>query len=78
MRATTGVGYGWFISRTPRGTQSVWTRGYESFGHGAVLAAYPEEKVVIAITSNSGERSRNLSVSRELAEDLTRLIFSPR
>jgi len=78
MHGSTGVGYGWFASKTSRGTQSVWTRGYEDFGHGAVLAAYPEEKVVVVVTSNSGERAPDQPVSHRLAEDLARLVFSER
>ncbi len=77
-RGTVGVGYGWFVSPTPRGTTSIWTRGYESFGHGAVLATYPEEHVVIVVTTNSGERSSGIPVSHKLAEDLAQLILTPR
>jgi len=76
-RGETGVGYGWFISKTSRGTKSVWTRGYEGFGHGAVLATYPEDGLVIVVTSNSGERDR-LPVSHKLAQDLEVLLLAPR
>jgi CubicO group peptidase (beta-lactamase class C family) len=77
-RGATGVGYGWFVSQTPRNTESIWTRGYESFGHGAVLAVYPRERVVIAVTSNSGEAEHNKPVSHKLAQDIAdRLFASP-
>jgi hypothetical protein len=56
-RGTIGVGYGWFNSPGPNGTVSVWTRGYESFGHGAALVAYPDEQVIIVVTTNSGEHA---------------------
>lgn len=76
-RGALGVGYGWFTSQTPQGSSSVWTRGYESFGHGAILTAYPKERVVIAITSNSGERSRDVPVTHALAEELAAVVFAP-
>lgn len=76
-RQTVSIGYGWFISRTSRGTTSVWTRGFESFGHGAVLATYPDEGVVIVITSNSGERDR-LPLSHRLAQELELLVLPAR
>lgn len=66
--------YGWFLSPTSRGTRSVWTRGTESFGHNAILVSYPEEKIVIAIASNAGDRDR-ISASRGLAEELAKVIF---
>ena len=78
QRGTVGVGYGWFVSSTPRGTKSVWTRGYEGFGHGAVLATYPDEGVVIVVTTNSGEQAPGVPVSHKLAEDLAQLVFTPR
>jgi CubicO group peptidase (beta-lactamase class C family) len=78
MRGALGVGYGWFVSPTPQGTTSLWTRGYEDFGHGAVLATYPEEGVVIVVTSNSGEREGGRPVSHELAEELAEIILAPR
>jgi CubicO group peptidase (beta-lactamase class C family) len=70
-----GVGYGWFVSRTPGGTPSVWTRGYEDFGHGAVLATYPDEHMVIALTSDAGLRD-GVPVSHRLSMQLERRIFA--
>ncbi|HEY7684246.1 MAG TPA: serine hydrolase domain-containing protein [Gemmatimonadales bacterium] len=75
-RGSTGVAYGWFVSQTARDTRSVWTRGYEGFGHGGVLATYPEEQVTIIIVTNSGETVGNVPVSHKLAEDLEALVFS--
>ena len=77
MRGAIGVAYGWFESRGPGGTRSVWTRGFESFGHGAVLAAYPERRVIIVVTSNSGERSPDVPVSHALATELAELVLAP-
>jgi CubicO group peptidase (beta-lactamase class C family) len=75
MRGATGVGYGWFQSEGPHGTRSVWTRGYEGFGHGAVLATYPDADVVIVVTTNSGERSPDLPVGHQLAQDLAVMVL---
>jgi CubicO group peptidase (beta-lactamase class C family) len=76
-RGTTGVSYGWFVSETPRGTTSIWTRGYEDFGHGAVLVNFPQEQVVISVTSNSGEHTSGDPVSHRLSKQLEELIFAP-
>ena len=70
-----GVGYGWFSSRTPFGTPKIWTRGHEDFGHGAVLATYPEEQTVIVVTSDAGDKD-SLPVSHRLSEELERRVFS--
>jgi CubicO group peptidase (beta-lactamase class C family) len=74
----TGIGYGWFVSQTGRGTECVWTRGYEGFGHGAVLAVYPQERVVIAVTSRSGAYADGYPVSHRLAKQLEQMVFEPR
>jgi CubicO group peptidase (beta-lactamase class C family) len=70
--------YGWFLSPTPRGTRSVWTRGTESFGHNAILVSYPEERpelrTVIVAASNAGDRDR-VSATRRLAEEIAKIIF---
>jgi CubicO group peptidase (beta-lactamase class C family) len=73
QRGATGVGYGWFVSTTPRGTTSIWTRGYEDFGHGAVLATYPDDEVVIVVVSNAGDRN-GVPVSHHIAEALGELV----
>lgn len=67
--------YGWFLSSTPRGSRSVWTRGNEGFGHNAILVSYPEERIVLVAASNAGERDR-ISATRRLAEDLAEVLFS--
>lgn len=77
-RETIDVAYGWFVSPTSWNTTSVWTRGYEGFGHGAVLATYPQVRVVIVVTSNSGERKPRVPVSHYLAESIAMLMFAPR
>lgn len=47
-----GVGYGWFWSATATGARSLWTRGNEDFGHNAIVAVYPQNRLVIIVTSN--------------------------
>ena len=78
QRGETGVGYGWFVSPLPGKSNCYWTRGYEDFGHGAVLAVYPGERVFIAVTSNSGETSRGDPVSHYLARTLADSVFTIR
>jgi CubicO group peptidase (beta-lactamase class C family) len=73
-RGETQVGYGWFTSRTAGGARTVWTRGYEGFGHGAYLGTYPESGTVIVILTNSGERD-GTPVSHRLAKQLEALVF---
>lgn len=70
-----GVGYGWFSSRTPFGTPKIWTRGHEDFGHGAVLATYPKDEVVIVVTSDAGDKD-GLPVSHRLSEELEKIVFA--
>ncbi len=70
----TGVGYGWFTSSTPRGHLRFWTRGYEDFGHSAVLSVYPDQDLVLILMSNSGEYATGVPVSHALAQDLDELI----
>lgn len=70
----TGVGYGWFISHTPQGAVRLWTRGYEDFGHGAVLTVHPDQDLVLIVMSNSGADATGMPVSHTLAEHLNELI----
>ncbi len=77
-RGAIGVGYGWFVSTRLGNARSVWTRGYESFGHGVVLATYPETGTVLVVATNSGERTSGAPVSHQLADDLAQLILTPR
>ncbi len=75
-RENVDVGYGWFLSRTAHGSLCLWTRGYEDFGHGAVLATYPDDRLVIVVTSGSGDRE-GTPVSHDLAKKLESLILAP-
>lgn len=64
--------YGWFLTPTPR--NSLWTRGNESFGHNALVMAYPEENLVLVAASNAGDLER-VARTRKLAADLAEFLF---
>lgn len=51
-----GIGYGWFISSTPKDTLEYWTRGSESFGHNAVLRWFPKKNTLLIVCTNTGEQ----------------------
>jgi CubicO group peptidase (beta-lactamase class C family) len=72
LGGTEHAAYGWFLTSAPR--SSVWTRGTESFGHNAIVMAYPDENLVLVAASNAGERER-VSRTRKLAADLAELLF---
>jgi CubicO group peptidase (beta-lactamase class C family) len=72
-----GVGYGWFVSQTVRGKTSLWTRGNQGSGHGALLAAFPEDGVVMTIVSNSDRFAPEAPMGHRLATELSALIFGP-
>jgi CubicO group peptidase (beta-lactamase class C family) len=76
-RGDLGIAYGWFVEAKPGEPPSLWTRGYEGFGHGAVLAVYPRHRLVIALTTNSGERAGG-PVSHALAAELARSVLERR
>jgi CubicO group peptidase (beta-lactamase class C family) len=73
------AGYGWFTSRTPWGTNALWTRGTEGFGHNTIVVAYPAERVVIVAASNAGDGTpARPTPSRRVAAILaTRLFGTP-
>jgi CubicO group peptidase (beta-lactamase class C family) len=72
LGGTEHAAYGWFLTSAPR--SAVWTRGTESFGHNAIVMAYPDENLVLVAASNAGERER-VSRTRKLAADLAELLF---
>lgn len=51
-----GYGYGWFVSKTNRGDDVIWTAGAEDFGHNAILKTYKDGTVII-VASNAGNIS---------------------
>lgn len=46
--------YGWFISKLPNGLETIWTAGYEDFGHNGMIKTYSDGTVIIVLT-NSGD-----------------------
>lgn len=69
-----GIGYGWYQSITARGTNEIWCRGGESFGHNSAIRWFENENVLIIILTNCGvlnneEIEANRSVSNKI-EDL--------
>lgn len=75
MARSAGVGYTWFVTQTPRGTRSLWTRGNQGSGHGAVLAVFPDERVVLVVVSNTDRYSPGVPMGHALAADLAETVF---
>ena len=46
--------YGWFISKAHDGQETIWTAGYEDFGHNGIIKTYKDGTVIIVLT-NSGD-----------------------
>lgn len=53
-------GYGWFLSKTSGGTETIWTSGAEDFGHNGIIKTYADGTVVIVL-SNAGELNGKLA-----------------
>lgn len=49
------IGFGWFVNDPDNVKRENWTRGTESFGHNAVIRWFPEKKITVIVTTNSGE-----------------------
>lgn len=72
-----GVGYGWFVTPTVRGRPSLWTRGNQGSGHGALLAVFPEDVLVLIIVSNSDRYAPDTPMGHRLGAELLERIFGP-
>jgi len=70
------VGYGWFINDTEWKTKEYWTRGTEDWGHNAILRWFPEEKVVVIVCSNAGEKLGLTTANRIVSDKLLKILFS--
>ena len=57
---------GWFLRRTAKGTDCMFTRGNDDFGPNALLYAYPARDVVIVVLSHAGDKTDELSYSRSM------------
>lgn len=72
----TGVALGWFVSRAPDGTEEIWTRGSEDWGHNGVLRWFPGRRALVIVQSNSGERGdKNATANRSISDRIVALLF---
>lgn len=55
---------GWFVGKTAKGTDFVFTRGNDDFGANALLYAYPQSGIVIVVLTHAGMANDDLSWSR--------------
>jgi CubicO group peptidase (beta-lactamase class C family) len=67
--------YGWFVSRTPRGSRELWTRGTEDAGANGIVRVFPDEGVVCIVLSHAGE-FEGTPYSRTVIERIVALIFA--
>ena len=70
------VGYGWFTSPRQDGRVSVWSRGWEGTGHGALIAAFPRDEVIIVIVSNSDHRAVRSPMQHEIGARVADRLFA--
>ena len=65
--------YGWFISKPASGVETIWTAGYEDFGHNGIIKIYADGTVIVVLT-NSGDIGNK--PARDVAsEGLENIIF---
>jgi CubicO group peptidase (beta-lactamase class C family) len=60
--------YGWFVSKTDKGEDKIWTAGYEDFGHNGIINVYATGAVSVVLTNSgdiAGTPARDLA-SREI------------
>lgn len=76
LGSSIGIGYGWFITTTERGTQEIWSRGGESFGHNSALRWFIDEDVIIIVLTASGRmEGEDMEANRVISNKLEREIF---
>jgi CubicO group peptidase (beta-lactamase class C family) len=68
-----GYGYGWFVSKTKRGDEVIWTAGAEDFGHNAIIKSYKDGTVII-VASNAGNIS-GVPARDVVSAELERILF---
>jgi CubicO group peptidase (beta-lactamase class C family) len=69
--------YGWFTRSEPAQPRLLWTRGTEQDGFNAALYWYPDQNIIVAITTNVGPfETGRVTVSRALAERLEKALFT--
>lgn len=75
----TGVALGWFISKAPDGTDEIWTRGSEDWGHNGVVRWFPGRRALVIVQSNSGERGdKKATANRSISDGIVALLFDGR
>ncbi len=67
--------YGWFTRSAPAQPRLLWTRGTEQDGFNAALYWYPDQDLIVAITTNVGPfETERVTVSRALAARLEKAL----
>jgi CubicO group peptidase (beta-lactamase class C family) len=75
----TGVALGWFVSKAPDGTDEIWTRGTEDWGHNGVVRWFPSRRALVIVQSNSGERGdKNVTANRSISDGIVAVLFDRR
>ncbi len=75
----TDVALGWFVSKAPDGTDEIWTRGSEDWGHNGVVRWFPSRRALVIVQSNSGERGgKNVTANRSISDGLVAVLFDRR
>ncbi len=68
------VNYGWFTRKAAPTLH--WMRGTEDFGHNAAVFWYPDQDIVMTLTSNAGD-IEGRAITRVLAARLEPVLFAP-
>jgi CubicO group peptidase (beta-lactamase class C family) len=72
-----GIGYGWYTTLTNRGTQEIWSRGGEEFGHNSAIRWFRDEGVLIAILTNCGQmEGEDREANRTISDKIENILFS--
>lgn len=61
---------GWFLGKTARGTETIFTRGNEDFGANALVYLYPATDTVIVVLTHAGDANEDTSWSRFVLGEL--------
>ena len=70
-----GIGYGWYTSKTKRGTSEIWSRGGEEFGHNCAIRWFKDEDIVIIILASCGAIDGDIEANRTVSDKIENLIF---
>ena len=77
--ADAGAALGWFVSKAPDGTDEIWTRGTEDWGHNGVVRWFPSRRALVIVQSNSGERGgKNVTANRSISDGLVAVLLDRR